>query len=269
VDIQPTRLSADLTTLAIPAFKDNYLWLIVDRNGGAIAVDPGDGDRVQTALDRLQLRLHAILVTHHHHDHIGGIATLVQRHDCPVYGPEDPRIPMVSRICADGDDIVLSASGLHFKVLHLPGHTRSHVAYIGHGAAFVGDTLFSAGCGRLFDGTAPQMLHSLDRLTELPAETIVFCAHEYTRDNIRFALDWEPENAQLRQRYADVNALRAQGMGTLPTTIAAELSFNLFLRCDQPQIRARLEASLMRPVADRLAVFTELRALKNVYVARH
>ncbi len=269
VKIQPTRLSADLTTLAIPAFEDNYLWLVTDGRGGAIAIDPGDGDRVQAALDRQQLRLHAILITHHHHDHIGGIVALEQRHRCPVYGPEDPRIPQVSRICADGDELVVSALDLHFRVMQVPGHTRSHVAYIGHGAAFVGDTLFSAGCGRLFEGTAQQMLHSLDRLTGLPAETLVFCAHEYTRDNLRFALDWEPENIQLQERYAEVNALRGQDLGSLPTTIDAELGFNPFLRCDQPLIQARLEASLMRPVADRLAAFAELRALKNVYVAHH
>jgi hydroxyacylglutathione hydrolase len=269
VKIQPTRLSADLTTLAIPAFDDNYLWLVKDGHGNAIAIDPGDDAAVQATLDNLQLRLHAILITHHHHDHIGGIAALVQRHHCPVYGPDDPRIPLVSRICADGDEVVLSAPNLRFKVIQVPGHTRSHIAYIGHDAAFVGDTLFSAGCGRLFEGTAAQMLQSLDRLTELPAETIVFCAHEYTRDNLRFALDWEPENTLLQQRYAEVSALCARGIGSLPTTIAAELGFNPFLRCDQPLIRARLAASLMRPVTDRLAAFAELRALKNVYVARH
>jgi hydroxyacylglutathione hydrolase len=269
VNIQPTHLTAGLTVQAIPAFVDNYLWLLRDASGNAVAIDPGDGSLVmaQIATDRLDLR--AILLTHHHHDHIDGVAQLVQSHRCPVYGPRDARMPMVDHVCAEGDRVTLTAPALSFDVWHLPGHTLSHLAFIGHGAAFVGDTLFSAGCGRLFEGTPTQMLNSLDRLAALPPETIVFCAHEYTRDNLRFALDWEPENRSLQRRYSEVSDRLARGIGSLPTTIIAELAVNPFLRCGEPLIRQRLEASAQQRSFDRLGAFTELRALKNGYVARH
>jgi hydroxyacylglutathione hydrolase len=269
VKIEPTRLSADLTVQAIPAFVDNYLWLLRDAAGNAVAVDPGSAAAVQSALDAGQLQLRAIVLTHHHHDHIDGVAELAQRYRCPVYGPEDTRIPMVDHVRIEGDQILLTLPAVRLGVWHLPGHTHSHLAYIGHGAAFVGDTLFSGGCGRMFEGTAPQMLNSLDRLAALPGETIVFCAHEYTRDNLRFALDWEPENIHLQRRYANVSAGLARGIGSLPTTIEDERAFNPFLRCDQPEIRNRLRAATGQDALDRDAVFAGLRSLKNRYVAHH
>jgi hydroxyacylglutathione hydrolase len=269
VNIQPTRLAAGLTVQAIPAFVDNYLWLLRDNAGNAVAVDPGDGSRVQEQLSADRLDLRAILLTHHHHDHVDGVAQLVQIHRCPVYGPRDTRMPMVDHVCTEGDRITLTLPALSFEVWHMPGHTLSHLAFIGHGAAFVGDTLFSAGCGRVFEGTPAQMLNSLDRLAALPPDTIVFSAHEYTRDNLRFALDWEPENLSLQRRYSEVTDRLARGIGSLPTTIADELAVNPFLRCDEPGIRKRLHASASRRSFDRLGAFTELRALKNGYVARH
>lgn len=267
--IEPTPLSNALTVTALPAFTDNYLWLLHDAHGNAIAIDPGDGDRVQAHLHANQMQLRAILITHHHPDHIGGVALLTGLHACPVIGPDDARITMLSRRVGEGDHVEFDQPAVQLQVLHLPGHTRSHLAYVGHGAAFVGDTLFSAGCGRLFEGTPAQMLHSLDRLSALPADTQIFCAHEYTRDNLHFALEWEPGNPSLQSRFTDVSLRREHGIGSLPTTIGQELSFNPFLRCDQPELRAHLQAATAAPISDRLAAFTRLRELKNSYVVSH
>ncbi len=264
-----TYLSDDLTVLAIPAFVDNYLWLLHDASGDAVVIDPGDGEAVQSRLDALGLSLRGILITHHHPDHIGGAAALAARHACPVIGPNDPRIAMVTQPVADGDCVELSRPHIEFRAVHVPGHTISHLAYIGHESAFVGDTLFSAGCGRLFEGSAEQMLRSLDALSALPPSTQVFCAHEYTRDNARFALEWEPDNEQLLRRYQSVCALRQRHQRTLPTTIGDELAFNPYLRCDQPGLRNRLQEKTAHPIRDRLATFARLRELKNDYVVRH
>lgn len=268
MNIKPVSLTDDLMVRAIPAFADNYLWMLSDRDGNATVVDPGDAASVQAALGDAQLKLRSILLTHHHPDHIGGVTQLVEQYRCPVFGPQDDRLPKVDKVCRDGDALVLNEPAMRLRIMHLPGHTRSHIAYVGHGAAFVGDTLFSGGCGRMFEGTAPEMLNSLERLAALPPETLVFCAHEYTRDNLRFALEWEPENSRLQQRYAEVCTRREQGLGSLPTTIGAELTFNPFLRCDDAQLRARLSAKMSAEL-DRVAAFAALRTLKNTYVAQH
>ena len=266
---EPTRLPDDLNVLAMPAFTDNYLWLVFDSCGDAVAVDPGDGNVVQAHLEQLGLELRAILITHHHSDHIGGAAQLAARYRCPVFGPQDSRIGVIDRVVADGDVITLPRPCMELRVMHVPGHTSSHIAYIGHASAFVGDTLFSVGCGRLFEGSPAEMLNSLDQLAALTPDTLVFCAHEYTLDNARFALDWEPENPLLQARYRDASVRAKNRQPSLPTRIGAELGFNPFLRCDQPGLREKLQQRSTAAITDRLSAFTYLRKLKNSYVAIH
>src|SRR5579859_2904649 len=180
----------------VGAFTDNYIWLIEAprQPGTVVAVDPGEAGPVEAELDRSGHSLGAILLTHHHPDHIGGVGELLRRGSVPVIGPDDPRIATRTRTVRDGERCELPDLGLSFDILHVPGHTLSHIALWGHGALFCGDTLFSAGCGRMFEGTPVQMIASLTKLRSLPLETRVFCGHEYTAANLRFALTVEPAN---------------------------------------------------------------------------
>jgi hydroxyacylglutathione hydrolase len=248
----------------IAAFTDNYLWLLHDGQR-AVVVDPGDAAPVDAALVRLGLRLAAILVTHHHPDHTGGVVELARHHGATVHGPAGEAIDGVDVGHVEGDVIDLESLG-RWRVLDTPGHTRGHIAYdcAEHGALLCGDTLFSAGCGRLFEGTPQQMLASLDKLAALPADRRVFCTHEYTLANLRFAAAAEPGN-RARDDYRQwCEAERAAGRPTLPSTIGRELEVNPFLRCGQPDIGARLaERFGAAAAADRLAVFTTLRAWKD------
>jgi len=221
----------------IPAFDDNYLWLVHD-GSHAIIVDPGDPVPVVAALQRLNLQLHAILLTHHHNDHIGGVSELCAQFDVEVFAPADERIPFATRRVGGGDSVDLAAPSLRLRVLDLPGHTRSHIGYYGSGLLLCGDTLFSAGCGRLFEGTPAQMLASLDTLAALPPETSVCCAHEYTWSNCAYAVTVEPANTRLRARVDEVRTLRAQGLPSVPSTIALERATNPFLRADEPDVIA-------------------------------
>ena len=224
---------------ALPAFSDNYIWLLHD-GAQAIVVDPGDAAPVLAALDSLQLTLAGILLTHHHADHVGGVAALRPRLQGPVFGPAREKIPSPSLPVAQGDTAVLM--GLAFDVIDVPGHTAGHIAYFlpaqGGDAPmlFCGDTLFSAGCGRLFEGTPAQMHQSLAKLAALPGATRVCCGHEYTEANLRFAAVVEPENADIATRIGASRALRAAGQPTLPSTIARELAINPFMRCDQTAV---------------------------------
>jgi hydroxyacylglutathione hydrolase len=183
----------------VRAFSDNYIWLIraPADPGAAVVVDPGDDRPVEEALQQQGLRLGAILVTHHHADHVGGVVALVARHGAPVFGPAREKMPCAVQALDDGGTVALDHLGLQFSVMAVPGHTLGHIAYAGHGALFCGDTLFSAGCGRLFEGTPAQMLASLDRLATLPDDTRVYCAHEYTLSNLRFAAAVEPRNTHI------------------------------------------------------------------------
>lgn len=271
----------------LPAFSDNYLWLLHD-GARALVVDPGDAQPVLDALDRLGLTLESILVTHHHMDHIGGVDRLREATGAMVFGPARENIPKPFKALSDGDRV--NTLGLAFRVIDVPGHTAGHIAYWCAGVVcdpdmksrpllFCGDTLFSGGCGRLFEGTPAQMLSSLDRLGALPGNTLVCCTHEYTLGNLRFALEVEPANLALRDYQAACVGLRENNQPTLPSSLALELQINPFLRSRQPAVidaARRFEASSLRseaPIApatamgpladDEVAVFAAIREWKN------
>jgi hydroxyacylglutathione hydrolase len=254
----------EITVTAIPAFADNYIWLISTGGDECAVVDPGAAQPVLDTLRRSDLRLACILLTHHHPDHIGGVAELAAAFDLEVLGPRDERIRGQSRSLSEGDTAGLTELGLEFRVIEVPGHTRSHIAFFGHSCLFCGDTLFSVGCGRLFEGTPEQMQASLDKLAALPAETRVFCAHEYTLSNCDFALEVEPENRDLQRRASEVEAFRAVGRSTVPSLLGDELAVNPFLRTREPAVIAA--ARQRNPQAEAGAsTLAEIRAWKDSF----
>ncbi len=249
-----------LTVESIPAFNDNYIWLIHNQEDRAVVVDPGDATVVLQHLEEHALTLDAILITHHHADHTGGISELKRRFpDCKVIGPKHDPIPGLSVEVDDNDQLELF--GVTFTVLHIPGHTLGHIAYLGDGKLFCGDTLFAAGCGRIFEGTAEQMYHSLQRLASLPDETDVYCAHEYTSSNIAFALVVDPDNPDLQEYRDKVNHLRAQSLPTLPTRIGTEKLVNPFLRSHASILKQSVTDRTL--CKDDLETFTQLRHWKD------
>ncbi len=257
---QPLQVSA------IPAFTDNYLWLIHDQQHAAV-VDPGDAAPVAAALASLNLKLVAILLTHHHADHAGGVAGLLSQWKVPVFGPAREAIPGISQPVAEKDVVSLPELGLNLSVLDVPGHTAGHIAYVAHdqGWLFCGDTLFAGGCGRLFEGTPAQMTDSLAKLAALPASTQVYCAHEYTVSNLRFALAAEPDNPELIARMSYEQARRSRGEATVPSSIGVELQTNPFLRYREPGIMRQLRLEGRLQGDDALAAFAALREWKNNY----
>ena len=250
----------------VPAFSDNYLWVLHDGTH-AVAVDPGDAGPVIDYLAAQSLTLVAILCTHHHADHVGGVEPMLDflqlRGKIPVYGPANERIPARTHALREGDKVAISKLNAHFSVFDVPGHTSGHIAYHGHDLLFCGDTLFACGCGRLFEGTAAQMTASLSKLKTLPPQTKVFCAHEYTMGNIKFAEAVEPGNADLKLRKAYCAAKRHRGLPTLPSTIGLELATNPFLRWNAPQVAASAMHHARRTLTTPTEIFATIREWKN------
>ena len=253
----------------VPAFQDNYLWVIHDGKHAAV-VDPGDATPILDYLRLNGMQLVAIICTHHHADHVGGVDaildTLKLRGKIDVFGPATERIPARTKALREGDRIVVPFINLTLDVLDVPGHTAGHIAYFGSGLLFCGDTLFACGCGRLFEGTAEQMTASLAKLKALPPQTKIFCAHEYTMANIKFAEAVEPDNADLKLRKAFCAAKRHRNLPTVPSTIHLELATNPFLRWDQPAVKAAAAARLNRDIGPNPApavVFGAIREWKN------
>ncbi len=248
--------------LPLPAFRDNYIWAL--REGTkAVVVDPGEPAPVEQWLEQHGLTLHAVLITHHHPDHVGGVRTLKTRYQPTVFGPAAEQIAGVD-IPLRGDDVARPGAGFpEFDVIDVPGHTAGHIAYHGSDLLFCGDTLFSGGCGRLFEGTAEQMHRSLRRLAALPEQTRVYAAHEYTAANLRFALEVLPRDAELRRALANALKIMENGRQTLPSTIAREHRINVFLRCDEADVRSAAERWAGTPLSSEVEVFASLRRWKD------
>jgi hydroxyacylglutathione hydrolase len=246
---------------ALAAFSDNYIWACHDGEH-AVLVDPGEASSIVDWLTRRRLRPTALLLTHHHADHIGGVAELLDRWPMPVYGPEETR-SAANQIVAGGDRIRVPHPALDCDVIAVPGHTLGHLAYFGHGRVFCGDTLFSCGCGRLFEGDPATMLASLDRLAALPADTQVCCAHEYTLANLAYALDVDPDNHELATWANHARELRRLDQPTLPLRLGDECRRNPFLRCRDPAFREELETRFQVRLPDAVTAFAWLRRRKD------
>lgn len=254
-----------LKVTPVRAFTDNYIWLIHAPRDPArvVVVDPGDAKPVERTLAERNLTLAGLLITHHHGDHVGGVAELLENRAIPIYGPASENIPGHPRRLREGDRAGFAELGLEFDVLDVPGHTAGHIAYVGHGAVFCGDTLFSGGCGRLFEGTAEQMHVSLSKLAALPAETLVYCAHEYTLSNLKFGQAVEPDNQAAARYRAECLELRARDEATIPSDIRRERNVNPFLRCDDETVKQAAEAHAGRGLQSQPEVFAVIRQWKD------
>jgi len=250
-----------LEIIPIPAFQDNYIWLL-KCGAHTVVIDPGDAAPVIATLKSLSLTLDAILITHHHSDHIGGVAELLKHWpEANVYAPKREQYNFPHQAVGENDVVQLKTLNLDLAVMETPGHTLGHVVYYGANMLFCGDTLFGAGCGRLFEGTPKQMYHSLKRLAKLPKNTAIYCTHEYTEHNLRFARSLDPGNAALAVRQVDAAAIRLAGKPTLPSNIGLELETNPFLRCHTAAIQLASSANN----TNSLAVFAVIREMRNHY----
>jgi len=261
-------MSSSEAIYPIPAFSDNYIWIFTDGENDACVVDPGDSNVVAEYLGNHNLSLSHILLTHHHPDHTGGVKALADRFDSQVIGPAKSPFGAIDHPVSEGQR--LTVLGFQFGVLEVPGHTLDHIAYYCDSApdgdgplVFCGDTLFAAGCGRIFEGNPSMMFQSLQKLAALPAATRVFCTHEYTLANLQFANAAEPENKELQQRTASAKQARDSNQPTLPSNIGLELATNPFLRCSQPTLARSAATQHGSQVTDPVEVFATLRRWKD------
>lgn len=253
-----------MKVIQIPLLRDNYGYLIAcEESNEAAIVDPSEAEPVLRRVEQEQLKLQAILNTHHHRDHTGGNPRLLERFRARVYGHrlDRERIPGLNHPLDEGDEITIG--DLKGKILFVPGHTKGHIAYLFHNALFCGDTLFVAGCGRLFEGTPAEMLSSLERLRSLPPETLVYCGHEYTQKNLEFALTVEPQNKKVADKLERVRPLRAKGLPTVPSTIREEIETNPFLRWESEEIRENLKRKFPDLDPGPVSIFAKVRELKD------
>ena len=257
-----------LKVSAVRAFADNYIWLIHSPREPAqvVVVDPGDAEPVERELSR-GIQLAGILITHRHADHVGGVERLLQLRRVPVFGPAGEKVPGQPRSLREGDIAEFPELGLRFEVLDVPGHTAGHIAYVGHDALFCGDTLFSAGCGRVFEGTPEQMSRSLAKLASLPDDTRVYCAHEYTLNNLKFACTVEPDNAESVEYFEECRTRRTRGEATVPSTIRRERNVNPFLRCDRQTVKQAAEAKAGRRLQNNTEIFAVIREWKDGFTS--
>ncbi|WP_194755390.1 hydroxyacylglutathione hydrolase [Aliidiomarina indica] len=254
----------------VPAFTDNYIWVIDQHQSkqdarACVIVDPGDATPVFAYLEQENLVPEAILLTHHHWDHTGGVVELLQRYPCPVYGPHSDNIDSVTHPLREGDDIQLLDGALQLRVLECPGHTLDHIAFYNDTQLFCGDTLFAAGCGRMFEGKPDQFYQSLQKLAALPAKIKVYCAHEYTAANLRFAAAVEPNNQAISERQQQVARLRSENKVTLPSTLADELATNPFLRVEKSFVRNAAESKEKQSLSGPAEVFASIRRWKDSF----
>jgi hydroxyacylglutathione hydrolase len=252
--------------IPIPALNDNYIFAIVHPRSSHVAiVDPGEAKPVMRFIKERELTLSAILITHHHWDHTNGIAKLVQHANVPVYAPARDGVAHANNLLQEGDMIHLPNLNVEFNILDIPGHTRGHIAYVGSGSVFCGDTLFLAGCGRLFEGSAEQMYQSLQKLASLPDDTQVYCAHEYTTNNLRFAKAVEPNNENIEKRITWAKELRSNNEPTIPAPLSDELSTNPFLRCQEKTVIDAVNQHYQTECHDPVTVFAKLREWKDQF----
>jgi hydroxyacylglutathione hydrolase len=251
---------------ALPAFADNYIWLLTNTlTRSAICVDPGDAEVVLAALREQQLTLTAILVTHHHWDHTDGITALLKHYKADVYCSRNSNMAACTYALVNHDTISLPTLGIQASIIETPGHTLDHICYYSEDMLFCGDTLFAAGCGKVFEGTAEQMYASLSALAKLPEETKIYCGHEYTLANLQFALHLEPNNLVIVNRLQETQLLRQQHQITLPSTLQIEKQTNPFLRCHLPSIKKAASEYCGQILTDPVETFSAIRAWKNSF----
>ena len=250
----------------IPAFKDNYIWAIYSvKDSEVVVVDPGDASAVLTFLTKNQLSLNAILITHHHWDHTGGLATLIKHFpNIPIYGPTGS-VKEITHPLSDGDSVHLEAQQLDLTVLAIPGHTLDHIAYWGQNLLFCGDTLFSAGSGRVFEGTIDQMFASLNKLASLPDDTLVYCGHEYTLNNLHFTQMLEPDNALVTDYIKKTTQRLQSGKPSLPSSIGVEKKINPFFRCESPKLQKIIQTKIQKVSITPLECYAAIRKMKDEF----
>lgn len=257
-----------LDIIPLPALKKNgnYIWLLTNRaNRRTVIVDPGEAGPLLSLIARQNLIPVAILITHYHWDHVNGIAAVTAKYPAPVYAPKNESVAGGTHPVGGGDTVSLPELELAFEILDVPGHTSGSIAYYTTGRVFTGDTLFTAGCGRLFEGTAAELYGSLMRLNALPDDTLIYCGHEYTVNNLKFARRVEPRNSAIRRRLAEAEARRRAGQATVPATLAVERHTNPFLRCENPAVIQAAEQYAGSALANAEAVFAVLRCWKDTF----